>query len=99
MSGLLDAVMTELQDWLDPDLTPDDAARAAVEAVAAWLDGKTAPEPSWVAVMLRAEVAPPRPAKQPVTLAAGSTLLAGPNGEQGRWVTSGPVTLTWDGEA
>jgi hypothetical protein len=68
VSGLLDAVKAAIyRDGSKTreemaDLTGDAAARAAVEAVAAWLDGygkyrNYAP----VVALLRAEVAPPRP--------------------------------------
>ena len=61
MSALLDAVEAAIPGSLRP---ADEIARAAVEAVAAWLDengGYTK-----VANILRAEVAPPRPTPESV---------------------------------
>jgi hypothetical protein len=62
MSGLLDAVKARIValGWSPDD---DSVARAAVEAVAAWLERASFSD---TAALLRAEVAPPKPTPEDV---------------------------------
>ena len=83
MSGLLDAVEAAIPGSLRP---ADEIARAAVEAVAAWLDengGYTK-----VANILRAEVAPPRPTPEDVIYEAGREWQ-----QQAQWVVPSHVHI------
>jgi hypothetical protein len=62
MSGLIDAVTGAIEKSSDFGGFYDEQARAAVLAVADWLDDEMASgEPSGWAAALRAEVAPPTP--------------------------------------
>ncbi len=81
MSGLLDAVIAA-QDKASGYL-PETVARAAVEAVAAWLDLSTAYQSSTIARLLRAEVAPPTPDLDLIV----------------KWMTDGKATGTTEGDA
>ena len=67
MSGLLDAVVDALgpMPLFDSRVTKH-RARAAVEAVAAWMDVQRAYQCREIARLIREEVAPPRPTPEDV---------------------------------